>query len=179
MLKYKKQLVALAITAMLTAVTVVLSRFLSVNLWNMSIGVSFISLMLCGMICGPVWGGICAALADFIGATLFPFGAYFPGFTAVAFLTGIIFGIVGICGYKIKNQAVFIGVAAILLILKELVCSLIINSFWISLLYGGPYFAIFVSRVPLSIITVVFEIVFAIIANMLLLPPIRKVMERM
>ena len=81
----KKHLFSLALTAVFVAITVVLSRFLSINIWNMSIGFSFVSVMLCGMLLGPLWGGLCGGLADLIGAILFPFGVYFPGFTATAF----------------------------------------------------------------------------------------------
>ena len=108
MSKNKKHLFSLVLTAVFTALTVVLSRFLSVNIWNMSIGFSFVSLMLCGMLLGAFWGGVCGALADFIGAILFPFGPYFPGFTVTAFLSGAVFGFVGKVAKEEKSRAKFI-----------------------------------------------------------------------
>ena len=99
----KKHIFSIALTSIFVAITVVLSRFMSINVWNMSIGFSFVSIFICGMLLGPFWGGVCGALADFIGAILFPFGTYFFGFTATAFLGGAVFGVVGIMAKKCKN----------------------------------------------------------------------------
>ncbi len=79
--------------AVLTAMEVVLSRFLSINAWNLKIGFNFVPIVIAAMLMGPVAAGITAALGDFAGAMLFPIGAYFPGFTATAFLSGIVFGL--------------------------------------------------------------------------------------
>lgn len=170
----KKYLFSLVLTSIFVAVTVVLSRFLSINVWNMSIGFSFVSIMLCGTLLGPVWGGICGALADFIGAILFPFGTYFFGFTATAFLGGVVFGAVGIIAKKSKSFTVFLSAAALLLILKEGICSLVLNSLWISILYGTPYTAVIISRIPLSAVTLVLEVAFALVLKKLLIPRLKK-----
>lgn len=169
-----KKLFSLILTAVFTAVTVVLSRFLSFNIWNMSIGFSFVSIMLCGMLLGVFWGGVCGALADFIGAILFPFGPYFPGFTATAFLSGAVFGIIGRAATKSPKRINFIISAAFLLLIKEVVCSLLLNSYFIKFLYGGDFFAIAVSRLPLSLATLILEFVFALVVKESILPKIRK-----
>ncbi len=173
-----KQLVSLVGTALFCALAIVLSRFLSVNLWNMSIGFSFVPLLLCGMFFGPLWGGVCAALADLVGALLFPFGPYFPGFTAVALLSGIVFGLVGFAAGKMKNTLFFAAVCIVLLCLKEAFCSLLVNSYWITLLYGSDYKAVFLSRLPLSAVTVCLEILFALLVKTAILPTIKKAMEK-
>ncbi len=173
-----KHLVSLVGTGLFCALAVVLSRFLSVNLWNMSIGFSFVPLLFCGMLFGPLWGGVCAALADLIGALLFPFGPYFPGFTAVALLSGIIFGLVGFAAEKMKNILSFAAVCTLLICFKEAFCSLFVNSYWITLLYGSDYKAVFLSRLPLSVITVILEILFALIVRTAILPTIKKAMEK-
>ena len=170
----KKYLFSLVLTSIFVAVTVVLSRFLSINVWNLSIGFSFISVFICGMLLGPVWGGVCGALADFIGAILFPFGTYFFGFTATAFLSGAIFGLIGIIAKKGKSFTAFLSAAALLLVLKEGICSLILNSLWISILYGAPYTAVIISRIPLSAVTLVLEFVFALVLKKLLIPRLKK-----
>ena len=174
----KKHLVSLVGTALFCALTVVISRFLSVNLWNMSIGFSFVPLLLCGMLFGPLWVGVCAALADLIGALLFPFGPYFPGFTAVALLSGIIFGLVGVAAEKMKRNLSFAAVCTGLLCFKEAFCSLLVNSYWITLLYGSDYKAVLLSRLPLSVITVILEILFALLVRTAVLPAIKKSMEK-
>ena len=171
MSKNKKHLFSLVLTAIFTALTVVLSRFFSVNIWNMSIGFSFVSIMLCGMLLGPLWGGICGALADFVGAILFPFGPYFPGFTVTAFLSGTLFGLVGNASKRGRRFALL---ALVLLTAKELVCSLILNSMFITVLYGGEFFAIAASRLPLSVVTLILEFAFALLVGKSVLPRLRK-----
>ena len=79
--------------ALLTAIEIVLSRFLSVNAWNIKIGFSFVPVVVAAILYGPIAAGIVAALGDFVGAILFPIGTYFPGFTLTAFLTGCVFGL--------------------------------------------------------------------------------------
>ena len=173
-MKNKKHLFSLILTAILTAVTVVLSRFFSINIWNMSIGFSFVSLMLCGMLLGAFWGGVCGALADFIGALLFPFGPYFPGFTVTAFLSGAVFGFVGKVAKEEKSRAKFVLFTVLLLALKELVCSILLNSLWLSLLYSTPFEAVIISRLPLSLVTLGLEILFAVVLRETLIPRIKK-----
>lgn len=160
-MKNKKHLFSLILTALLTAVTVVLSRFFSFNIWNMSIGFSFVSIMLCGMLLGVFWGGICGALADFVGAILFPFGPYFPGFTVTAFLSGAVFGLIGIVAKKSDSRIKFMFLSALLLIIKEAVCSLVLNTYFITVLYGGEFLPLLLTRLPVSIVTLIFEFVLA------------------
>ena len=170
----KKYVFSLALTSVFVAITVVLSRFMSINIWNMSIGFSFVSIFICGMLLGPLWGGVCGALADFIGAILFPFGTYFFGFTATAFLGGAIFGVVGILAKKEISKVAFISVTAVLLILKEGICSLLLNSLWISILYGTPYTAVLFSRIPLCSVTFALELAFALVLKEILIPKLKK-----
>ena len=170
----KKYIFSIALTSIFVAITVVLSRFMSINVWNMSIGFSFASVFICGMLLGPFWGGVCGALADFIGAILFPFGTYFFGFTATAFLGGAVFGMVGIIAKKCKNRWTFLSLTATLLILKEGICSLLLNSLWISILYGTPYTAVLISRIPLSAVTFALELAFALVLKEILIPKLKK-----
>ena len=71
---------------------------------------------------------------------LFRSGAYFPGFTLTAFLTGVVFGLFL---YKSQSLRRIIGVALI----NQCVLSLVLNTLWISILYGSPYGPLFVTRI--------------------------------
>ncbi len=42
---------------------------------------------------GPIGGAVVGGIADFIGAILFPIGAYFPGFTLTCVITGAVYGL--------------------------------------------------------------------------------------
>lgn len=175
--KKRKQLFKLVLSAILCAVSVVLSRFLSFNVWNLSIGVSFLPIMLCAFICGPFWGGVCGGLADLIGALLFPFGTYFPGFTAVAFLSGVIFGFIGMLDRKAKKPIARISLSAVIILAKELICTLALNTLWISILYGTPYEALLITRLPLAAVMFVIQTVSALLICKFILPIIRKVLK--
>ena len=62
----------IAILGVLTALNVVLSRFVSFNAWNMKLGTGFIPVIIAAVIFGPIGAGIVGALGDLIGAILFP-----------------------------------------------------------------------------------------------------------
>lgn len=175
--KKQTQLFKLVFTAILCAVSVVLSRFLSFNVWNLSVGISFLPVMLCALACGPLWGGVCGALADLIGALLFPFGTYFPGFTAVAFLSGVIFGSLGVIDRKLKSRPLFFIFTPVLLLAKEAVCTVVLNSLWISILYGTAYEAVLVSRLPLAIAMFFMQVICALLIREFILPLIGKILK--
>lgn len=84
----------ICVLALLTAAGVVLGRLVPViNLWNTKIEFAFVAVMLAACISGPIGGAVIGALVDFIGAILMPTGAYFPGFTVTAAITGLVFGL--------------------------------------------------------------------------------------
>ena len=79
----------LVIIAMLVALNVILSRFLSIAAWNIKIGFAFVPVVFAALYLGPWQAALVGALGDFIGATLFPIAAYFPGFTITAAIVGL------------------------------------------------------------------------------------------
>ncbi|MCR4712325.1 MAG: folate family ECF transporter S component [Clostridia bacterium] len=142
----------LVTTAMLVAVEIILNRFLSINAWNIKIGFSFVPIVIAAILYGPVTAGVVGALGDFIGALLFPIGAYFPGFTATAFLMGVVFGL-----FLHKEQSLKRTVQAVLI--NQFILGLFVNSFWISILYGSPYGPLLVTRVVQAALLTVVQIV--------------------
>lgn len=131
----------LTLMALLTALEIVLSRFLSLSAWNTKIGFAFVPVVLAALLLGPLPAAIVAALADFLGALLFPVGAYFPGFTLTAFLMGLCYGF-----FLYRKQSFWriLGAVAV----HQLLLSLLLNTLWISILYGSPYKALLVTRLP-------------------------------
>ena len=127
--------------ALLTALEVVLSRFLSISAWNTKIGFAFVPVVLAAMLLGPLYAGLTAALADFVGAILFPVGAYFPGFTLTAFLMGACYGL-----FLYRKQS-FPRILASVAI-HQLILSLLLNTLWISVLYGSPFYPLLLARLP-------------------------------
>lgn len=137
---------------LLTALHIVLSRFLSINAWNIKIGFAFVPVFLAAWAYGPVPAAAVGALGDFLGAVLFPIGPYFPGFTLSCALTGVIFGLL-----LHKEQTLPRIVAAV--VLNQFGVSLLLSSFWISILYGSPYTVLLGTRVIQSAILTGVELI--------------------
>ena len=151
--------------AILVAMEIVLSRFLSISAWNTKIGFSFVPVVVAAMLYGPVAGGLVGALGDFVGAILFPIGAYFPGFTLTAFLMGVVFGL-----FLYREQTVPKILCAVTV--NQCVLSLCLNTLWISILYGSPYGPLFVTRIVQTVILFAVQTV-TIIALAKVMPRIR------
>ena len=147
-----KQLCALAL---LIAVGVVLGRLVPVlSVWNTKIEFSFVAVMLAACIAGPIGGMVAGALIDFIGAILLPTGPYFPGFTATAALTGLVFGLLL---YKKCN----LGRIVIAVLSTQLVCGFLLNTLFISILYTKAFTVLLATRAIQVVVMSVIEIVFA------------------
>lgn len=134
----------LVLMAMFAAVQIVLSRFLSINLWNLKIGFSFIPVVIAGILLGPVSAGLVGLVSDVIGATLFPIGTFFPGFSLTSFITSFGYGF-----FLYKNQSMKNIVAAVLF--SEIVGTIFLNTLWISMLYGTPFFAVLIPRIAQAV----------------------------
>lgn len=149
---FTKQLCALAL---LIAVGVVLGRLVPViSVWNTKIEFSFVAVMLAACIAGPIGGMVTGALIDFIGAILVPTGPYFPGFTATAALTGLVFGLLL---YKKCN----IGRIVIAVLSTQIVCGFLLNTLFISILYTKAFTVLLATRAIQVVVMSVIEIVFA------------------
>ncbi len=138
--------------AMLIALAVVLSRFLSINAWNLKIGFTFVPVFLAAYLYGPATGALVGAIADILGAMLFPIGAYFPGFTLTCAATGLIYGLL------LYKKQTFPRILSSILI-NQLVIGLIVNTFWISVLYGSSFRALIITRVLQCLIMIPIEFV--------------------
>ncbi len=142
---------SIAAMGMMIALEIILSRFFSISAWNIKIGFAFIPLAMAGMTLGPVKAGIVAAAADFLGATLFPIGPYFPGFTLSAFITGFVWGIFL---YKKVETKRIIGAALI----NNFLVSMLLSTLWISILYGSPFLGVLVPRIFQNIASFFMEV---------------------
>lgn len=125
---------------LLIAIEVILSRFASISVWNLKIGFGFVPLVIAAILMGSVKAGIVGALADLVGATLFPIGAYFIGFTITNFLTGFVYGL-----FLYKKQSLTRTIIAVAI--NHFILSSLLNTLWISVLYGSPYLPLFVTRI--------------------------------
>lgn len=142
----------LVILALLLGLNVVLSRFLSINAWNIKIGFTFVTVYVAAYFYGPIGGALVGGLGDLIGALLFPIGAYFPGFTLTATLTGIVFGLV--VGKKDDIKSFVVAT-----LINELLLSLLLNTYWIHVLYKADFKALLLTRSIQCVVMMVVEVI--------------------
>jgi len=90
--KRNNQLMILVSCALLIAMNVVLVRFCSITTTYLRLSFGFIPLAIAAMMFGPGYACAVGAIADLLGAILFPSGPFWPGFTIVAGLCGLIYG---------------------------------------------------------------------------------------
>ncbi len=130
------------LTALLIALNLVLERIVpSYKLWNQDISFGFVAIAFAAAFLGTPYAVAVAGMGDLIGSLVFPFGAYFPGFT----LTNCIYGL--ILGEFLYKNATPVKVI-ICVALNKILCSLILNTLWISIMYRGGVDAFFVVLVP-------------------------------
>ncbi len=161
----------LVTAAILIALNIILSRFLSINAWNIKIGFTFISVFVAAYFYGPVFAAIVAGLGDFLGATLFPIGAYFPALTLSCILTGLIFGV-----FLYKKQTAIRVICAV--VLDQFIVSLLINTYWISVLYGASFEALFMTRIFQCLAMTAIQIVTISILAKMLAPTRQRVLQQ-
>ena len=77
-MKQQKTTKIMVTCALLVALQVILARFLSINTTFVVVNFSFLAVALAGILFGPLWGMAVGGVSDLVGASLFPFGAFFP-----------------------------------------------------------------------------------------------------
>lgn len=136
------------ITGFMIALSVVLSKLVSINISFLRIGFGFLPIAVLAILYGPAVAAIGYGVADLLGAWLFPTGTFFPGFTVSAVLTGLIFGFI------LYNKEVTIKRA---LIASALVClgvNLLLNTYWLTFLLGKGFKVLLASRAVKEIVAI-------------------------
>lgn len=149
----KNKSTKLVLIALLVALNIILVRFASINLGpSIRINFGFITIVIMGILFGPRYCALGAALADFIGATIFPTGgAYFPGFTLSALVTGYIYGKM-FYGHKLSISRIVISNLLVILIVQ-----FFLNTLWVSLMSGKAFIILIPARMIKSIVMLPIE----------------------
>lgn len=155
--KKQTQLFKIILTTLLIALNLVLERIVpSYKLWNQDISFGFIAIAFAAAFLGTHYAAAVAGFGDLLGSLIFPFGPYFPGFT----VTNCVYGVI-LAEFLYKNATTIKIVICV--ILNKIVCSLILNTLWISILYRGGVDAFFVVLIPRLIGTLITAVVELII----------------
>lgn len=148
-----KSMKTIAATAMLISVAVVLG-FFSVQVTDfIKIGFAFLANELTAFLFGPAVGGVMAGIADIIKYLIRPTGPFFFGFTFNAILGGVIYGMIL---YKKPVSLMRIFMAKLTV---SVVVNAILNTYWLSILYGSAFIAILPVRLVKEVVMLPIETV--------------------
>ncbi len=150
----REQLIKIILTAILVALNVVLERVFAFQIESNHISLSVITLGFAAVYLGVPHTVAVATLGDILGAIIAPTGPYFAGFT----LSNIIMGICIALFLRKNANPISISLAVII---NKILCTLLLNSIWVSVLYKGgidAFPAYLVTRIPQAIIMTIVEI---------------------
>ena len=142
------------LSGLLLAILIVFDRFISIKTQYLQISISFLPIMIVAIILGPKYSTAIAALGDLIGALLWPFGAYFVGFTIVDAIVGLVYGLLLYNKnegefFEGKNLLIRLVISSIIVLwIIELPCM----SLMLSLLYGNAFLVVLTGRIATKLI---------------------------
>lgn len=140
---------------LLAAVSIVLTRVFGFVLPVAGVGalrISFgeIPLILAGILFGPLAGALTGLASDLMGYMLNSFGApFFPGFAISATITGLLPGLIL---FKRRGRLSIWQIGAAVL-LTDLIAGVILNTFWLTILYGQGFFVLLPMRLVARLVT--------------------------
>lgn len=141
-----KNVKSISLAGILIAVSVVLTLFRLFLTDVLVVSFAFLPLATGSMLFGPVMGGAMGILTDILGYLVRPVGPFFPGFTLSAFITGAIYG------FMLYLKPVTIGRVFVAGALNTLIVNLLLNSLWLSMLYGNAFPVLLAGRLAKNLI---------------------------
>lgn len=148
------------LTAILLAMLIILSRFLSIKTPLLKISFAFIPQILCAIWLGAKWTVLLNVLGDLIGATLFPTGPYFIGYTISTAISGLIYGLLL---YKKNDNSYtdkeFLIRLIISVVLVTCISNIGLNTLWISITTGKAFIVLLGTRIVKELIMIPIQVI--------------------
>lgn len=140
--KNRRNLKFLTITAMMTALSVIIERFIVPTFQGQPFRVDFgnIPILICAFVCGPVYGALCGVLGDIIGCFFNSYAPFLP-LTVSPLLIGLI---PGFFSKKSNVKTIFFMSVFMTYIIAEILWT----PFGLAIMKGTPYLAEFVINLP-------------------------------
>jgi ECF transporter S component (folate family) len=152
-MKKHSKVTQLVVISFMIGLEVILTRIFALFVpTSFRISLGFLPVSMTAILYGPIWAGVAYAMGDLIGMLLFPMGPYFPGFTLTAFLTGLTFGLV------LHKKEVTIKRTLMASLIVVVFWNLILDTYWIYLLYDQAFIAMLPMRFVKGVITVAMHI---------------------
>ncbi len=134
----------IAIMALMAAISIILARFFSFMIGGtIRIAFDHAPIYLAGMLLGPWAGAMTGVVSDLVGILIAPVGGFFPGFTISYALIGFIPGYI-FRNNDLKNIHPTKLIAALLL--TDVIVSVLLNTFWLSIMFGDAFWGILPAR---------------------------------
>jgi len=154
----------ICICSVMVAMYVVLDMFQLPLSPQLVVSFSYIPISITGWLFGVPCAMLVGGISDILSFLIRPTGAFFPGFTVTAILTGALFGIFlhGTRGKKIWLYSI---------VSKTLVSVLLnigLNTLWTSMLVGKAYIVLLYERTAKNIVMLPIEIIVMALIIMLL-----------
>ncbi len=139
--------------ALLVALGTILGFLKIVISESMEIRFGFFPIAVAGAMFGPGPAAIVGAVIDITGYLVKPTGAFFPGFTLSNVLSGIVYGLL------LHRKEIGLKHIVIAEVLHFVFIYAILNTLWISMLYGMSFTTYFWVRLPKQIFTLFVNII--------------------
>ncbi len=139
----------------LIALSIALTRLMSANLLiagvpAVRLGAGFVPIVMASVILGPYYGMAVGASADLLGYLMFPAGIYFLPITLTSALVGLLpYLVFRTLSHSKDWLRVLLAVA-----LTQIICSMVLQTVWVSILYEVPYPVLFYPRAVVTLITI-------------------------
>lgn len=149
--KNLKDVKTLTTMSMLMALQIILGIFTIPIGPTIKITFGYLAISCLGMLFGPVPAFLAGGIVDIISYFLTDKtgGQFHPGFTLVQMTGGLIYGI---CLYKAQTGKSLVPRIVICRVLIVIICNLLMNTYFISVLYGKGFLALFSTRVAKNLI---------------------------
>jgi len=158
-----KKVKVICCLSMLIALGVVLDFTSGIYLTpEIKVTFSFVAYGVAGALLGPVPAMICGALVDVIMWLIKPAGAFFPGYTLSAALTGLIFGVFL---YKANGRSIFL-LAPLSKLCVNVFINILLNTCWLRLFTGKAYIVLLGGRIIKNIAALPVEALILIFITM-------------
>ncbi|AOR24363.1 folate family ECF transporter S component [Clostridium taeniosporum] len=147
----------LVIASLLITMKLILDLFTIQITPFLHVSFEFLASVTISMLFGPIVGAMCGGLSDILNYLINPKGAFFVGFTLSAMMSGLIYGSI------LYKKKITVTRCAIANIISVIFVDIMMNTFWLSILFGKGFYALLHLRVfknltmiPINIIMIYF-----------------------
>ncbi len=160
----------LVMAAFLSAISIILTRFFYIMPTpQLRFSIGYMPIMLSGLLFGPIIGALTGIVADLVGVLINPQGTFHLGFTISSMLVGLIPALIIIFFKDSNNKKLKKPIILSCIFVCILVC-ILLNTYWLSLLFGKSIFVMLPIRtlksiIEMLIIFILLTILYPIIKN--------------